>query len=73
MERTIRLRLAENFQGFAFGRCSKGKETHVTMFTLAEHFLHKNIVCFDFFNSLFFQFGIFCKSIAHIGKSSLEF
>ena len=73
MERTIRLRFSKYLQSFSFGRCSKGKETHVAVFTLAEHFLHKNIVCLDFFDSLFFQFGIFCKSIAHIGKSSLEF
>ena len=56
----------EDFQCLAFWCSGKGKKAHVTMLTLTEHLLNKNVICFDFLDSFFLKFCILCEGIAHI-------
>ena len=59
MERAVRLRFTENFEGLALWCGRESEEAQIPVLALTEHILHKDVLCLNLINRLLLQFCIF--------------
>lgn len=72
MERAVRLRFTENFEGLALWCGRESEEAQTPVLALTEHILHKDVLCLNLINRLLLQFCIFFKSVRNISKGGFQ-